>query len=70
MANSEQNNNKSEKTDKADDTAAEDITSQEIDFHGATVIDEDGKETPITEEMVQRACSELEESCNKDDKQG
>lgn len=30
------------------------------DFHGAAVIDEDGKEIPITEEMVQDACQKLD----------
>lgn len=31
------------------------------DFHGAAVIDEEGNEIPITEEMVQDAFEELEE---------
>jgi methionine-rich copper-binding protein CopC len=35
------------------------------DFHGAAIIDKDGKEIPITEEMVRRACLELE-SLKKD----
>ncbi len=69
MANSEQNNNKPEKPNKTDDTTADDASSQEIDFHGAAVIDKDGKVTPITEEMVQQACSELEESCNNKEQQ-
>ncbi len=34
---------------------------QEVDFHGAAVIDENGHEIPITEEMIQQACTELEE---------
>jgi len=32
------------------------------DFHGAALIDEDGNEIPITEDMVQSACSEQQES--------
>lgn len=30
-----------------------------IDFHGAAVIDQDGQEIAITEEMVAEACSQL-----------
>ncbi len=29
-------------------------------FYGAAVIEDDGTETPITEEMIARACQELE----------
>lgn len=29
------------------------------DFHGAAIIDEHGKEVPITEEMIQKACDDL-----------
>lgn len=32
----------------------------EVDFHGAAIIDEKGREIPITEEMIQQACDELE----------
>lgn len=32
----------------------------EPDFHGAAIIDEQGREIPITESMVQRACEKLE----------
>ncbi len=32
------------------------------DFHGAALIDEEGNEIPITEDMVQDACSEPEEN--------
>lgn len=46
-------NNKQKQTN--DDT---EIT----DFHGAALIDEEGNETPITEGMVQNACSEQKES--------
>jgi len=31
------------------------------DFHGAAIIDENGIERPITEEMVQEACQKLSE---------
>ena len=33
---------------------------QHTDFHGAAIIDEDGKEVPITEDMVQEACQEAD----------
>ena len=29
------------------------------DFHGAALIDDDGNETPITEDMVQEACTNI-----------
>lgn len=29
-------------------------------FNGAAIIDENGKETPITEAMIQKACKELD----------
>jgi hypothetical protein len=32
-----------------------------VDFHGAAIIDERGREIPITEEMVQRAIVELDQ---------
>ncbi|MEZ5524397.1 MAG: hypothetical protein R3E62_05440 [Pseudomonadales bacterium] len=35
------------------------------DFHGAAIIDSNGHEVPITEEMVQKACEELEENRQK-----
>ena len=31
----------------------------EVDFHGAAVISKNGKEVPITEEMVRQACEEM-----------
>ncbi|MCG8392493.1 MAG: hypothetical protein MI745_05370 [Pseudomonadales bacterium] len=39
-----------------------DLNSQQPDrdFHGA-IIDEDGREIPITEDMIQRACQRLEQ---------
>lgn len=36
--------------------------SQEVDFHGAAIIDAKGREIPITEEMIQKACEELDEA--------
>jgi len=36
--------------------------AQAPDFHGAALIDEDGNEIPITEGMVQDACSEQKNS--------
>ncbi len=33
-----------------------------IDFHGAAIIDENGNEIAITEEMVKQACQEIEKS--------
>ena len=42
-----------------------DEQEQEHDFHGAAIIDENGKEIPITEEMVQDACQEDEASEQK-----
>lgn len=40
-----------------------DKTPKEQDpvFHGAALIDEDGNEIPITEGMVQEACTDLDE---------
>jgi len=32
----------------------------DIDFHGAAIVDAKGNETEITEEMVQKAINELE----------
>lgn len=32
-----------------------------IDFHGAAIIDPDGHETAITEEMIEKVCEELED---------
>jgi len=30
-----------------------------IDFHGAAIINQDGQEIAITEEMVEKACNQL-----------
>ncbi len=35
---------------------------------GGFVIDAEGREVPITEDMIQRACSELEENRQASDK--
>ena len=40
-------------TDKKTDSKGE------HDFHGAAIVDKDGKEVPITENMVQDACKKL-----------
>lgn len=32
----------------------------EADFHGAAIIAENGKEVPITEEMIKQACEEAD----------
>lgn len=32
-----------------------------IDFHGAAIIDDNGVEIPITEEMVKHACQQVEQ---------
>ena len=34
--------------------------TQEADFHGAALIDAQGREIPITEDMIQQACERLE----------
>lgn len=35
------------------------------DFHGAAIIDDSGREIPITEAMIQQACRKLEQQeCN------
>lgn len=36
-----------------------------VDFHGAAIIDNEGREVPITEEMVKQACEELEQKRQK-----
>jgi hypothetical protein len=41
-------------------------TEQTTNFHGAALIDEEGNEIPITEDMVQSACHAPEEN-NKQD---
>ena len=34
----------------------------QVDFHGAAILDEDGNEVPITEDMIRNACRCLQES--------
>lgn len=40
----------------------------DIDFHGAAILDSNGRELPITEEMVQTACSSLDEQKESEEK--
>lgn len=35
------------------------------DFHGAALLDDEGNEIPITEDMVREACKELDETRQK-----
>ena len=37
-----------------------------IDFHGAAIIDEDGHEIPITEDMIKDACKKLDPAAAED----
>lgn len=45
---------------KAHDPKVRQYRGSETDFHGAAIIDEQGHEIPITEQMVQQACSALD----------
>jgi len=47
-------------TQQNKDHQTTDDTAQETDFNGAALIDENGNEIPITEEMIQNACEELD----------
>jgi len=49
-------------TDMNNEQKNNDQKDQAPDFHGAALIDEEGNEIPITEDMVQDACSESEEN--------
>jgi len=40
-----------------------------VDFHGAAIIDENGREIPITEAMVQKACKQLQDKKSPDNSQ-
>ncbi len=52
---------KTKKTDnRTPDTKAYKTDAICIDFHGAAIIDDNGKEIPITEEMVKQACQEID----------
>lgn len=53
--------------DKQENTTQESTAHQEIDFHGATVIDANGNEVNITEDMVQDACHKLEPELDDED---
>ena len=35
------------------------VRNQKVDFNGAAIIDDEGRETPITEAMIQRALNSL-----------
>lgn len=39
------------------------ILMQSNPFHGAALLDEQGREVPITEEMIVQACNELMALC-------
>ncbi len=39
-----------------------------LDFEGAAIINPDGSETPITDEMVEKACNDIDEPSEKDSK--
>lgn len=41
---------------RLESTHAGTVGIHEIDFHGASIINEQGEEVPITEAMVQQAC--------------
>ncbi|MCC1497140.1 PA1571 family protein [Alcanivorax sp. 1008] len=41
-------------------THPQNTSDQTRDFHGAALIDESGREVPITEDMIRRACETLE----------
>jgi hypothetical protein len=43
-------------------TKEQETLPEQANFNGAAIINEQGKEIPITEEMVQTACDELEDS--------
>jgi hypothetical protein len=42
------------------ETSSENSKTKEADFHGAAILNEDGTETPITEDMVRDACEKLD----------
>ena len=43
-----------------------DLDAQDVDFHEAAIIDENGKEIEITEEMVRKAIHEIDEDAYPD----
>lgn len=44
-----------------DTTDKSDSNPLQPNFNGAAIIDDDGNEIPITEEMIKSACDELED---------
>ncbi len=46
-------------TDSTKNTDANNSSNPHSHLHGAAVIDANGKETPITEQMIQAACNKL-----------
>ena len=50
-------------------TPKKDKNEQDPDFHGAALIDEEGNEIPITEDMVQEACTDPEENAENSDEE-
>ena len=45
-----------------DRTDADNACRCDIDFHGAAILDENGNEIPITEDMIRNACQCLKDS--------
>ena len=39
-----------------------------LDFEGAAIINPDGSETPITDEMIEKACDDLEAPSQEEEK--
>lgn len=39
-----------------------------LDFDGAAIINPDGSETPITDEMIEKACDDLEAPSQEEEK--
>jgi hypothetical protein len=48
---------------KADTHSSHASKQASIDFHGAALINHQGIEVPITEEMIQQACEQVQKSC-------
>ena len=59
--NKEQDNQPSSGGTNSGDEQSENNAIPDPDFHGAAIVDEDGKETEITEEMVRKAIHDLDE---------
>ncbi len=55
--------------DKKNEPPASDTQpdSDAIDFHGAAIIGEDGREIPITEDMIKDACKKLDPEVDAED---